>query len=114
MFQVSCPSHNGAICNDRGTCRTLRELAALTPTSTFTTANFVYGVDPNALSTWDADMVQGCYCDKVSLDRGKNLRYGGYSCLKGTFIAYVVSASAYLMHSNLQQLRVQVAMILGQ
>ncbi|KAG6965948.1 hypothetical protein JG688_00006988 [Phytophthora aleatoria] len=46
------------------------------------TGRFEYGSDPNALSTWDADMVQGCYCDKVPLDRGKNVRYSGYSCAK--------------------------------
>ncbi|KAF1781237.1 EGF-like domain, extracellular [Phytophthora cactorum] len=79
---LSCPTSNEAVCNNRGTCRTLRELAALTPTATFTTAGFVYGSDPNALSTWDADMAQGCYCDKVPLDRGKNVRYSGYSCAK--------------------------------
>ncbi|KAK1934620.1 Tenascin-X [Phytophthora citrophthora] len=73
---------NGAICNNRGTCRTLRELAALTPTTSFTAAGFVYGSDPNALSTWDTDMAQGCYCDKVPLDRGKSVRYSGYSCSK--------------------------------
>ncbi|ETO75683.1 hypothetical protein F444_08762 [Phytophthora nicotianae P1976] len=80
--RMSCPTSNGAVCNNRGTCRTLRELAALTPTATFTAAGFVYGSDPNALSTWDADMAQGCYCDKVPLDRGKNVRYSGYSCAK--------------------------------
>lgn len=80
--RMSCPTSNGAVCSNRGTCRTLRELAALTPTSTFTAAGFVYGSDPNALSTWDADMSQGCYCDKVPLDRGKNVRYSGYSCSK--------------------------------
>ncbi|CEG43460.1 Teneurin-1 and related extracellular matrix proteins, contain EGF-like repeats [Plasmopara halstedii] len=80
--RMSCPSRNGAICSDRGTCRTLRELAALTPTTTYTTAGFIYGVNPNAVSTWDADMIQGCYCDKVPLDRGKNVRYEGYSCSK--------------------------------
>uniref|UniRef100_H3HBA6 EGF-like domain-containing protein n=1 Tax=Phytophthora ramorum TaxID=164328 RepID=H3HBA6_PHYRM len=79
---VSCPTSNGAVCNNRGTCRTLRELAALTPTTSYTTAGFVYGSDPNALATWDADMVQGCYCDKVPLDRGKSVRYSGYSCAK--------------------------------
>ncbi|KAL4138227.1 hypothetical protein PRIC2_001734 [Phytophthora ramorum] len=80
--RMSCPTSNGAVCNNRGTCRTLRELAALTPTTSYTTAGFVYGSDPNALATWDADMVQGCYCDKVPLDRGKSVRYSGYSCAK--------------------------------
>ncbi|KAE9026716.1 hypothetical protein PR002_g10844 [Phytophthora rubi] len=80
--RMSCPTSNGAACNNRGTCRSLRELAALTPTTLYTAAGFLYGSDPNALATWDADMVQGCYCDKVPLDRGKLVRYSGYSCSK--------------------------------
>ncbi|KAJ8544558.1 hypothetical protein ON010_g11709 [Phytophthora cinnamomi] len=79
---LSCPISNAAVCSNRGTCRSLRELAALTPTALYTTAGFIYGSDPNALATWDADMVQGCYCDKVQLDSGKSVRYSGYSCSK--------------------------------
>lgn len=80
--RMSCPTSNGAVCSSRGVCRSLRELAALTPTSTYTTAGFAYGSDPNSMATWEADMVHGCYCDKVTLDRGKAVRYSGYNCAK--------------------------------
>lgn len=68
------------MCSDRGQCRTARELAALTPTAAYGSAGYVYGADPNAVATWEADMVRGCYCDKLYQDRGASVRYSGYNC----------------------------------
>lgn len=80
---MSCPGSDDSVCSRRGVCKTARELAALTPTTTlFGTMGFVYGVDPNAVATWDADMVQGCYCDKVHSHRSTSVRYTGYDCAK--------------------------------
>lgn len=80
---MSCPSSGDTECNGRGVCKTVRELAALTPTATlFGTMGFAYGSDPNAVATWDADMVQGCYCNKVHSHRSTSVRYMGYDCDK--------------------------------
>jgi hypothetical protein len=68
------------MCSDRGQCRTAREMAALTPTAAYGSAGYVYGVDPNAVATWEADMVRGCYCNKLYQDRGASVRYSGYNC----------------------------------
>uniref|UniRef100_K3WZS8 EGF-like domain-containing protein n=1 Tax=Globisporangium ultimum (strain ATCC 200006 / CBS 805.95 / DAOM BR144) TaxID=431595 RepID=K3WZS8_GLOUD len=80
--RMSCPRNGDGVCSNRGVCRSARELAALTPTTSFTTAGFVYGSDPNLVATWDADMIQGCYCDKVHQHRGTEVRYTGYNCAK--------------------------------
>ncbi|KAG7378709.1 hypothetical protein PHYPSEUDO_009748 [Phytophthora pseudosyringae] len=52
-------------CAGRGTCNTLIGLCACAT-----------GFGPSD------EMTQGCYCDKVPLDRGKSVRYSGYSCSK--------------------------------
>lgn len=77
---VSCPSSGSGVCGNRGVCKTVAEIAASTITTTFTLAGYVYGTDPNAVATWDANMVQGCYCDKVHEKRGIDVRYKGHDC----------------------------------
>ncbi|KAF1334202.1 hypothetical protein FI667_g1940, partial [Globisporangium splendens] len=81
-LSVSCPRNGDGVCSNRRVCRSARELAALTPTTSFTTAGFVCGSDPNLVATWDADMTQGCYCDKVHQHRSTEVRYTGYNCAK--------------------------------
>jgi hypothetical protein len=71
------------MCSGQGICRSAREIAALTQTSDFVNAGYSYGTDPNEISTWEADMIQGCWCNKFYDKRGKHLRYKGYDCSKG-------------------------------
>jgi hypothetical protein len=67
---VSCPVVDGAVCSGRGLCKTARDIARLTETTDFVRAGFDYGTDLNAFATWDADIMQGCWCNKVKLPSG--------------------------------------------
>ncbi|DAZ96526.1 TPA: hypothetical protein N0F65_008077, partial [Lagenidium giganteum] len=78
--RLQCPGSDIGLCSGRGRCKTAKEIARLTLTDAFTPAGLQYGVDPNNPATWDADMVQGCYCDKVPARRGTGERYTGYDC----------------------------------
>jgi len=65
---MSCPGDPA--CNGHGQCMTMSALA-LVANVNGDAAGYTYGATPNEPSTWDFDMVQGCYCDDG---------YAGFDC----------------------------------
>jgi len=57
---TKCPGFTP--CNDRGSCLTMGDLAAVARTNGVD-SGFTYGEIPNLASTWDHDMMRGCACD---------------------------------------------------
>ncbi|RHY10732.1 hypothetical protein DYB36_000532 [Aphanomyces astaci] len=55
MSLVTCPNQ----CSHRGKCASLRQLAALQEANGVILPPSVYGSNPNAISTWDADTIFG-------------------------------------------------------
>jgi hypothetical protein len=60
--RLSCPRPGGNECSNNGRCVSMRELGAAQENAV------VYGADPNTVTVWDADKVQGCMCDTYSVD----------------------------------------------
>eukprot|EP00924_Labyrinthula_sp_SR-Ha-C_P009587 maker-scaffold_22-snap-gene-0.2-mRNA-1 protein AED:0.02 eAED:0.02 QI:0/0/0/1/1/1/3/0/669 len=75
---LSCPN----VCSSKGTCFTMKELAVLAEDEVGVSLGITYG-DPVTASTWDAEKIKGCYCDrdyyKGVFARHKD-EYTGYDC----------------------------------
>lgn len=54
----------GAVCFNKGKCRSMRELALTHVNEYLEPAPVYYGATANSPTTWDADMVYGCMPDK--------------------------------------------------
>ena len=58
--RIDCPS----LCSGHGLCKPMSELATLGETNGVPNG-YTYGTNPNTVSTWDANRIFGCHCDKV-------------------------------------------------
>ncbi|KAF0705314.1 hypothetical protein AaE_014574 [Aphanomyces astaci] len=76
MSLVTCPNQ----CSHRGKCASLRQLAALQEANGVILPPSVYGSNPNAISTWDADTIFGCQCGKALTLFGDAPRFTAYDC----------------------------------
>ncbi|KAF0690112.1 Aste57867_18506 [Aphanomyces stellatus] len=74
--RLRCPH----ACSKQGSCRSLREMAAYQEVNGVPSTAVVYGTNPNAVSTWDADRIFGCFCDMASYVFGQTPRYGAFDC----------------------------------
>ncbi|KAF0692736.1 Aste57867_16194 [Aphanomyces stellatus] len=80
---LNCPGVNGN-CNGHGTCKTMQQLAAVA-TSNGNLLGVTYGLTPNNVPTWDATMIQGCFCSQHQY-------MGPYVSAVDDFMAYDCSA----------------------
>lgn len=62
---LKCPG-TSSICNGRGSCKTMQQLAAAASSSTGDLLGVTYGNTLNTPSTWDYNKIQGCDCVKNS------------------------------------------------
>lgn len=77
--RLTCPgSTGGAACSGHGTCHSNRNLASLHRVEGVYVP-FVYGDDPPAGATWDADKIYGCHCDHGRFE-GNFYDFTGYDC----------------------------------
>jgi len=67
---LSCMDPGDGVCNNKGQCLSLEQLAELAEVNG-DAAGFSYGQVPNSVQTWDYEMIQGCYCEDG---------YMGYDC----------------------------------
>ncbi|CAM9346168.1 unnamed protein product [Chrysoparadoxa australica] len=74
------------MCSGHGQCLSMRQLALLATDSSGDPTPYVYGTHATAASTWEADMLHGCYCDTFRYDEGSGPSYHrlsdytGYDC----------------------------------
>jgi hypothetical protein len=68
---LKCPGGQTNLCSRRGTCESLKALAAYARLENGEPIDVQYGSRPNDPLTWDAEMIQGCKC---------NDGYSGYDC----------------------------------
>lgn len=64
-------------CSGNGQCKSMAQLAKLSTTDGVANS-FTYGLVPNKVATWDAEMLYGCYCDKAFFwepDRNQSVDY---------------------------------------
>ncbi|ETV88347.1 hypothetical protein, variant 1 [Aphanomyces astaci] len=74
--RLTCPNQ----CSHRGKCASLRQLAARQEANGVILPPSVYGSNPNAISTWDADTIFGCQCGKALTLFGDAPRFTAYDC----------------------------------
>ncbi|KAH9091667.1 hypothetical protein Ae201684P_011211 [Aphanomyces euteiches] len=74
--RLRCPN----LCSQRGACKSLRQLAAAQEINGAPVPAVVYGSNPNAVATWDADSIFGCLCAKTTYVFGNAPRYSAFDC----------------------------------
>ncbi|KAH9187062.1 hypothetical protein AeNC1_010961 [Aphanomyces euteiches] len=87
---MTCPGTNGN-CNGQGTCMTMQSLAQMA-TVNGVVQGYTYG-SPSTPSTWDANKIQGCYCNQ-------NAYFGPYAATWTKYIGYDCSTRACLRGSD--------------
>lgn len=86
---MSCPGwENGdleTVCSGHGRCLTMAEAADRALDSYGDPGGFTYGLDPSVPPTWDAHMIQQCYCDRFHYlvnEADRLPSYTGLDCSK--------------------------------